>query len=449
MTIRLKLLFSSVAVFVVVFVAGVVGAAPADAVGLSDPSALDVHEGSITVTKDGTVIEDLEIRGTLRIEADDVVVRNVWVYTSNPWTIYVASGSATFDDIEVGHPKIWGLRGIGGSNVTVRDADIHHVEDGIKLGSNAVYSNVRVHDLASPEPGPHADAIQVEGTARNSIVKNSYLDSTGKVGVGNAAIFVKSDIGPQSNLVFTNNYLNGGNYTVYVKDGGNGVPKNVQIINNRFGPDRRYGFLSQHGPVVWENNTWADTGEVIDTKGKTNGKQRSSASPKPTIAGFTDIATSVHKNDIVKLVDAKITRTSGTYRPNSDISRGEAAAFLRRALRLPDAGKDYFRDDNSSAFESDINALAARGIASTSSRFFRPNDSVTRGEMAAFVARALDLRSGGPSPFVDIRTSIYRGDIEAIYRADITRGTSRTTYSPRDDVTRGQMATFMVRAFGL
>ena len=117
----------SVAVFAGVVVAGVVGAAPADAVGLSDPSALDVHEGSITVTKDGTVIEDLEIRGTLRIEADDVVVRNVWVYTSNPWTIYVASGSATFDDIEVGHPKIWGLRGIGGSNVTVRDADIHHV----------------------------------------------------------------------------------------------------------------------------------------------------------------------------------------------------------------------------------------------------------------------------------------------------------------------------------
>ena len=36
--------------------------------------------------------------------------------------------------------------------------------------------------------------------------------------------------------------------------------------------------------------------------------------------------------------------------------------------------------------------------------------------MAAFVARALDLRSGGTSPFVDIRTSIYRADIEAIYR---------------------------------
>mgnify|MGYP001818056120 CR=1 FL=1 len=249
--------------------------------------------------------------------------------------------------------------------------------------------------------------------------------------------------------MFTNNYLNGGNYTVYVKDGGNGVPQNVQIINNRFGPDRRYGFLSQHGPVVWENNTWADTGEVIDTKGRTNGEQRSSSSPTPTIAGFTDIATTVHKDDIVRLVEAKITRTTGTYRPNADISRGEAAAFLRRALRLPDGCRDYFRDDNSSVFEGDINPLAARGIASTSSRYFRPDDSISRGEMAAFIARPLGLRSGGSSPFVDIRTSIYRGDIEAIYRADITRGTSRTTYSPRDDVTRGQMATFIVRAFDL
>jgi len=242
-------------------------ATPAHAAGLSNPDALTVHEGSITVKDDGTVIENLEIRGTLRIEAKNVIVRNVWVYTSAPWTIYVASGSATFDNIEVGHPSIWGLRGIGGANVVVRNADIHHVEDGIKLGSNATYSGVRVHDLASPEPGPHADAVQVEGTAKNSVIKNSWLSSKGNVGLGNAAIFVKSDLGAQSNLTFSNNYLNGGNYTVYVKNGGYGNPQNVAFVDNRIGPDRRYGLVSQHGPIIWENNTWADTGEVIDVKG--------------------------------------------------------------------------------------------------------------------------------------------------------------------------------------
>ena len=402
-------LLLSVAVFVVVFVAGVVGAAPADAVGLSDPSALDVHEGSITVTKDGTVIEDLEIRGTLRIEADDVVVRNVWVYTSNPWTIYVASGSATFDDIEVGHPKIWGLRGIGGSNVTVRDADIHHVEDGIKLGSNAVYSNVRVHDLASPEPGPHADAIQVEGTARNSIVKNSYLDSTGKVGVGNAAIFVKSDIGPQSNLVFTNNYLNGGNYTVYVKDGGNGVPKNVQIINNRFGPDRRYGFLSQHGPVVWENNTWADTGEVIDTKGNVIGTASApSVSPTTTtVPPPTTTTTSPPPTTTVTTTPTTTTAPTTTTTPSTTTTTEPPAVGAAAEPRgpttvapVPADGVESVPSDKGAAppkVTSTTAALVTTTFAAGTERD-RDTSAVPPLDAAPLDGYALNNSSSAPSP---------------------------------------------------
>ncbi len=251
------------------------------AAGLSDPDALEVHQGSLTVRTDGAVIENLEIRGTLRIEASNVKVRNVWVYTKNSWTIYVAKGSATFDNIEVGHPSHVGERGIGGSNVTVRNADIHHVEDGIKLGSNAFYDNVRVHDLDSLGKGPHADAVQAEGTAKNSVVQNSYLDSTGPLGLGNASVIIKSDLGSQANITFRNNYMNGGNYTIFVKNGGHGVPKDVRFINNRLGPDRRYGLMSRHGSVVWENNTWAETGELIDVDGNVIGGGSPTTTTKP------------------------------------------------------------------------------------------------------------------------------------------------------------------------
>ncbi|MDJ0791804.1 MAG: S-layer homology domain-containing protein [Acidimicrobiia bacterium] len=441
LTFRPLLLSIALALVASLLALGVTTAGPAHAgVGLSNPDALKVHQGSLTVRTDGAVIENLEIRGTLRIEASNVKVRNVWVYTKNSWTIYVAKGSATFDNIEVGHPSHVGERGIGGSNVTVRNADIHHVEDGIKLGSNAFYDNVRVHDLDSLGKGPHADAVQAEGTAKNSVVQNSYLDSTGPLGLGNASVIIKSDLGSQANITFRNNYMNGGNYTIFVKDGGYGMPKNVKFESNRFGPDRRYGLVAKNGSIGWSNNTWASTGKPASIGGSTP------KSTTKTIAGFTDIANSVFKDDIVRLKQLGITKASGKYRPSSNVTRGEAAAFIRRALSLPSTSKDYFRDDESSKFEGDINALAARGIASTSSKSFRPDDKLTRGEMAALIVRAFDLPKGSSTPFKDIGGSVFKNDIAALYKAGITSGTSKSTFSPRDNVTRGQVAAFLVRA---
>jgi len=194
-------------------------------------------------------------------------VRNVWVYASaSAWTVQVKSGSARFENVEIGHPSHKGVAGIGGNNITAVGLDIHHVEDGIKLGSSSVYSGIRVHDLASPNASPHSDAVQVESGSKNSTVKNSTLSSVGS-GIGNSAVIVKSDFGQPNGITFANNYMNGGNYTVFVRDGGHGFPQNVTFTGNRFGGTNRYGIASIQGPVTWQDNTLADTGEVIDQNG--------------------------------------------------------------------------------------------------------------------------------------------------------------------------------------
>jgi hypothetical protein len=70
------------------------------------------------------------------------------------------------------------------------------------------------------------------------------------------------------------------------------------------------------------------------------------------------------------------------------------AAFLVRALGLTDgAGSDTFVDDDGSIFEADIERLAASGITKgcnppTNNRFC-PEDRLTRGQMAAFLRRAI------------------------------------------------------------
>jgi hypothetical protein len=78
--------------------------------------------------------------------------------------------------------------------------------------------------------------------------------------------------------------------------------------------------------------------------------------------------------------------------PKATLTRAQMAAFLSRAYGYSDPGDDRFTDDDGSVFEGPIQALARAGVARgcnppTNDRFC-PNSNVTRGEMAAFLHRA-------------------------------------------------------------
>ncbi len=68
------------------------------------------------------------------------------------------------------------------------------------------------------------------------------------------------------------------------------------------------------------------------------------------------------------------------------------AAFIDRALGLPDTTEDFFVDDDGSVFEQHINNLAAAGITRgcnpPDNDEFCPTQPVSRGAMAAFLFRA-------------------------------------------------------------
>jgi hypothetical protein len=82
-----------------------------------------------------------------------------------------------------------------------------------------------------------------------------------------------------------------------------------------------------------------------------------------------------------------------------------------------------------------------------------PSNPVTREQMAAFIVRAVEggqLFEGactGPSPFSDVlQTSPFCRNIERLVALEITAGCGLDTYCPTNNVTREQMAAFIVRA---
>jgi hypothetical protein len=162
---------------------------------------------------------------------------------------------------------------------------------------------------------------------------------------------------------------------------------------------------------------------------------------------FTDVTT--FETEITWLYQQGITGgcTATKFCPTASVTRGQMAAFLNRALDLPATSTDFFADDEASMFEGDINRLAAAGITGgCAAGRFCPDAHVTREQMASFLVRALDLPATAVDRFTDDETSIHEGDINRLAAAGITGGCTATTFCPRADVTRGQMAAFLYRA---
>jgi parallel beta helix pectate lyase-like protein/S-layer family protein len=167
--------------------------------------------------------------------------------------------------------------------------------------------------------------------------------------------------------------------------------------------------------------------------------------------GFVDIANSIFKDDIIWLANSGITSGCGGdyFCPDASVSRGQMAAFLSRALNLPGTSANYFDDDDGSLFEAEINRIAAAGITTGCDvRAYCPNDRVKRDQMASFLVRALDLPPTGNDYFTDDTGNIHQANINALRASGITTGCASGLYCPKLFVSRGQMAAFLHRAFG-
>jgi hypothetical protein len=134
--------------------------------------------------------------------------------------------------------------------------------------------------------------------------------------------------------------------------------------------------------------------------------------------------------------------------PDSQLRRDEMASLLSRTLSLPFAPTDYFVDDDANIHEGNINRVArARITLGCEADRYCPTRRVTRQEMASFLVRALGLPPTSRDFFVDDETSVHEADINRLAASGITAGCSQTRFCPLESVTRGQVMAFLYRAY--
>jgi parallel beta-helix repeat protein len=300
-----------------------------------------------------------------------------------------------------------------------------------------------------------------EGSDDNVVTRN-------RVSITGIGILVDNSTG---NLISQNEAsLADSGIGLFAGSGGNHVEGNYSFSN------RHNGFSAADGStgntfsnnLAHDNDNWG----FEDTTGGNDYSSNScvlntlgSSSPKglcDPAGSFTDDDGNIFEFDIEWMAWEGITKgcnppTNDLYCPDAYVTRGQMAAFLVRALGYTDdGGGNLFTDDDTSVFEADIDRLGTAGVTKgcnppTNDRYC-PDAYVTRGQMAAFLVRALGYTDdGGGNLFTDDDTSVFEGDIDRLGTAGVTKGCNPPTndrYCPNDFVTRGQMAAFLHRALG-
>jgi hypothetical protein len=167
---------------------------------------------------------------------------------------------------------------------------------------------------------------------------------------------------------------------------------------------------------------------------------------------FVDDDGNTHEPYIEAIAAAGITTGCGAdrYCPGDTVTRAQMASFLARTLGLDPVQAGSFTDIGGSVHAGNINAIAVEGITlGCTATEYCPNDRVRRDQMASFLARALGLDPVSTGPFTDIDRTVHAGNINALYAAGITKGCSPTEYCPSLPLPRDQMATLLGRARGL
>ena len=216
-----------------------------DATTTGSYGTLTRHDGDLTITTPGQVVEGLDVTGVLRIEADDVTVRRCTVRGGDRGPDYRGAvllalegdqRGALIEDVTVrpSHPVV-GTNGIQVSSATVRRADVSGSTDGIlAYGDDVRVEGSWVHDLVhyahdpAQSDGSHDDALQVEGGARTAVVGNSLS------GGHNAAVMVTQNHARVRTLLIDRNYLGGGVITLNTSEKGRGPYAGLTVTGNRF-----------------------------------------------------------------------------------------------------------------------------------------------------------------------------------------------------------------------
>ena len=167
---------------------------------------------------------------------------------------------------------------------------------------------------------------------------------------------------------------------------------------------------------------------------------------------FKDTIHSGAGNDITFLYKKNIIGgyPDGTFRPNESVTRAQVASMLLKALDIPLLSNPTVTFKDVSKQSIHYKALATvneKGILRGDNGYMRAGEAMTRAQMAAVLRRAYNLKLEREAIFLDVSPLHWAyGDISSVTMNGIAGGYRNGTFRPGNPVTRAQFSSFLTRA---
>jgi hypothetical protein len=258
--------------------------------GTAAGSSLVHRSGNLTITRNGTVIDHVELNGSLDIHANNVTVENSVIYSSNWWGIFQRPGHS---GLKVLHDTIRGVAGrgpdsggedigvwnLGGSAVIAYD-NISEFGGDLDILMGDVYDNYIHTEQAFgsegisgcdplPKPIPykcynHSNAFGIDTGHYITLRHNTILQAP--IPGADSALELDDDLGTISHVSVIDNYVAGGNYCTYAASSPSLAPSTYVVYKDNAFSSRYHPDCGFYGPVAywssrgkgnkWSGNYW-------------------------------------------------------------------------------------------------------------------------------------------------------------------------------------------------
>ena len=173
------------------------------------------------------------------------------------------------------------------------------------------------------------------------------------------------------------------------------------------------------------------------------------------VSPFADVMIDAYYYEAVKwAVKNGITTGVGNdlFAPGQSCTRAQIVTFLWRAAGSPEPkGTAAAMSDvlSGSYYEKAVAWAIENGVTTgTGEGKFSPDATCTRAQAVTFLARALNAKTASAAEFSDVPTDSYYAEAVAWASANgVTEGIGSGLFAPDSDCTRGQIVTFLYRAY--